>query len=472
MSVESIRLLRGRELEAVVGGDVLTIAAEMHGPVSAAVLQQAGLRLQRRYPGLRARCANHPKGSASLVLEFCEADREQLQYKEVWSDAGLPANDAPVWHRVIEQQVNQPFDVSAGFMFRICWVPNKHEGGHILVSASPIVTDETSLRNLVQALFHESARLGQSPVFPRYDSSALNTQAAPPALLDIAPLSAQERIVAKLARLTASANSTDGPGTSCAKRQHDEAAETKCYFAVGSVENCHQVLATAARRGVALRYIVGAAAQFVLADRFTQKSKCFPWSTNSALMMEFDLRETLGGRIALEQLGMIQGAIEVTSSLTEGTTLWQLAGTLQRCARSQLQRGATRSSHVRYERADTWPQMRRRGRTGPVDLERGGPLIRIGCVADFGLSNRYGPLSITRLFVARSHNSQSTPFEIWINILDERLHYSAASLARYSSSVLGGDFLAQTAELVENSHQSCVSELPLRKYVYGRLRTG
>ena len=464
--IECVRALRGLELPAARTGSSFVIAGEIRGPVSAATLQQAGTRIQRRYPGLRVRCVTESVRSTKLQLQFCAPNRQHVRVEEFRSEADLPHLNAPLWHRVVQHFAHQRFEPWLGFMFRIGWVPCRNEGGHVVVSVAQVVIDEPSLLQIFRDLLDECGKLVQFPALQRYDANALDTRPFPQALLDLS----RPGIRGYLSRTVSRVFGRESP-THCSRfAPHvqraiggQENTTSQSQFAVGASENCRLVLQMSNQKQVALCYVVGAAVEFALASRLSAIKK--RRATRRAfrklpVVMGVDLRPILTGRDYRDQQGMLQGSLHLPLTRTENLTFWDLSEFLQAAGNNQVRHGAAISEHLHYEEA------RREviSVASQVDECIEVPPIRIGCAAADPLPSRYGPLQLNRVYLTRSCEDWTGPNEVWLTVLEQRFHYSARFLETPSRRLMGVDFLKRVSELLENCHSSGFARTSLAEY--------
>jgi len=471
------RPLRGTELPAAWSGSSYVVAAEVQGQLSAAVLQQAGLRLQRRYPGLRARCVLPTVRQSIPVIEFCAPDRQRFHFQEIRADRGgardpdhidtLERSDVPLWHQTVERNVSAPFDARRGFMFRVFWMPQREHGGYVVLCASEAIADEPSLLHLLEVLLHECGRIAQVPAFQRIDSDWLDSENVPPALLDVLPLGIGEFIAARfrqvmrvLVRFPAPRVPQFGDCPEAASPRY----VTRCRFVSGSLSDCRQVLALLHTQDMELRYVLAAAAQFAWARESSEVTGTPPWSRpEPSLALDVDMRHMLRGQLGLDPLGMFQGTVIVSAPMFERLALWDLARTLQQHGRRQLNRGAASRVHTYCDRS-----FRFCAEVNPLEptwmLRKQHPTLHVGCTSTRALAHQYGPLSLVRTCIARSRLVGAAPYAIWMHVLGERFQYSLSSAESEFARERGSAFLARVVELVENIHLSDVRTLSIRMY--------
>jgi hypothetical protein len=464
--IEQVRPLRGLELAASWTGDGCVIGAEVNGPMSAAVLQQAGLRMQRRYPSLRVRCASLSAPAVGHHLEFCEPDLERFQVEEIRPEFGLDQGNPLFLDSVIGDQLNRRFETDSGFMFRVAWVPNRNEGGHVVACASEVVTDSFSLIRLYRGLLQECARIVQGPAPQRYDATSLDAELIPPSLLDVTQQSTRAWFLASVGRMSrrlANAVAQAKMASSEAQRAEPLVHRDTCRCLDGDPENYRRLVDAAKERGIELRYLIGAAAQFSLTRDLYETRGSLRFS-GTPITMDFDLRSELDGKIAREQLGMLEGSAKISVRAPENTTLWELAAVLQRRGRALIARGLPVATHVEWERLVSRHGMEKATALATAAIGQERSLLHIGVVPEHAIPTRYGPLTLRRTVVARKHSLRSAVFALWICHQDDRLQYCVTSSDTPENQRCGNTLLNRVRTLVENCYRLPAANLKLRDY--------
>jgi hypothetical protein len=388
------------------------------GPISVGVLRQAGLRLQRRFPSLRARWESGGEDRFPTGLQFCPPDPQGFRVEEIRAHGTAGGGEAAFLDTLVEEQLNRVFDVGTESLCRVLWVPNRTEGGFVLLRISEAVTDTFSLVRLYRGLLDECARVLRGPT--RYDPTHLDTEPIPSSVLDFAPFRAQAWLSAGARRLS----QLLVPRGAIAMLQGATAdptmtlnAATRCLGLDGDPEGHAALLRRLHGSNLELRDLVAASAQRAYFDEFGLGS-----GAASVLSLEFELRRELKGRTEPSLIGLLSGIALLSEPVKDGSTLRDHAKALQHRAVRSLRRGTPWSPHFELEQlvAAHGPPIARE--LAEVALRSVPAALHVGAIVD-ALPLRFGPLVLGRVRMARRASLRSAPFALWVCRKEDRLHY-------------------------------------------------
>jgi hypothetical protein len=462
--VEGSRVLRGNEVAYARTGDGCVIGGEVHGPLSTAILQQAGLRLQRRFPSLRARATVTSESFVEARLEVCGPDLSRFQVEEIRPTPGYCNEKLLGLEFIVEEQLNRKFETGLGYSFRVAWVPYRSDGGHVVVSVAEMVTDTYSIARIYDELLRECARILQAPALKRYDASALDAEGPPPCLLDLTTSRRQQKTLAvasKISKLLSLVRRDKVP-TGIQVTPQDRVFERYvCRCIDGNLDKYRLVIELAQTRKIQLRFLVGAAVNYALTRVIYRDQLKLP--NEVPITMDFDIRGAVNNGNAEYSLGMLEGSIPVIVKLREFDTLWSLAARLQERADTMLSRGNLATMHRQWESNATGIRLGRVDWFGNLSTSHSNALLHIGRIGE-PISSRIGPLSLRRTIVAKRNSLRASALALWITNMGDSLNYCFTSPYSTESETIGNMVLHYVRELFENSFLESFQRLTLVDY--------
>jgi hypothetical protein len=462
--VEGSRLLRGNEVAYASTGDGCVFGGEVQGPLSTTILQQAGLRLQRRFPSLRSRSTVTSNSFVGAQLELCGPDLSRFQVEEIRPMLGARNDKLLGLESIVEEQLNRKFATEQGFSFHVAWVPYRSDGGHVVVSVAEMVTDTHSIVRIYNELLRECARILQAPALKRYDASALDAEGPPPCLLDLTTSRKQKKtreVVSKISRLLSFVCREKAPPSIQAIPQDCEFEQYVCRCIDGDVDKYRLVNELARERKIDIRFLVGAAVKYALSRIIYRSQLKLP--NEVPITMDFDIRSSVNCGNVEYSLGMLEGSIPITVKLREFDTLWALAARLQERGDTALSRGMLATTHRQWESKVPGTQLGRIDWLGGMSTGRANALLHIGRISE-PITSRIGPLTLRRTIVAKRNSLRSSALALWITNTDDSLTYCYTSPESTESETIGNIVLLYVRELLENSFLESFQRLTLVDY--------
>ncbi|WP_394825464.1 condensation domain-containing protein [Pendulispora albinea] len=470
--VESRRAVRGLELTMAQLGVSDLIVGKVRGDLPITVLHRAAFRMQRRHPGLRARMVR-PKGAGSRpVFEFCEPNVRRVVIEEVRSGEDLAPDGAPLWQRVVEREANRKFDIARGYMFRVVWVPNEDDGGHVIVVAHHALVDGLSLMRLLNDLLREAQKLIADPSQHWHDSSVLDPLPHTPAVLTELPARLHEQILTSLVRRSLIRSqrlyATYSPFPIEGALPPGQSIRTHCHFHTGRGEAFRKVREACKRNGVTVGGAFAAATQFASLRLIHARTGALPSSGGSLkfpMTMDFSLRGQLEdfARTA-PQMGLLIGASDIGVRVRDDITFWELARSLKRRAVQQSHR---RSPLLFHQVLDGLSDLEAALAKEGVDYVASGGIaesVNVSSVGEYPYPERLGSLVLEEVFGLNTAMKGGPMFIVWLRSIGGRFCYNATSAHPAARRTTGDALFASLVELMETCHQPAVERLRLRDY--------
>lgn len=470
--VQHARPLEGLELTMAQLGVTDLIVGHLRGALSPQVLHQAAYRVQCRHPGLRARIRLAMGHTARPTFEFCEPDIERLFVEEVRSGDGLPRPGAPLWERVTERELNLRFDVARGYMFRVIWVPDQAEGGHLLIAAQHALVDGISLMRLLHEVASEAANLVDAP--GAHDAKAVEALPPTPSVLTQLPVRMYERIgVALLRRALIRAQRTYhtySPFPIEAQLPAGGAVLTNARFAAGETSAFQQVRAACKREGVTIGGAFAAAAQFASLRLIRERTREFASTRGRVsfpMTMDFSMRRAiLNVSRTAERIGLYTGACDVGVSVPPTVTFWELARRLKARSERQFERRAPLLFHQVLDALWNVDQTMADFKIDYVESGGIAESVNVSNVGTYPFPTRVGSLTLDEVFGANSAMRGGPMFIVWLRSVNDRFFYTATNALPAATRETGDRLFLHLVQLMEGCHRPDITGLTLHDYVH------
>ena len=487
------RPMRGLEVVLAQVGDTMgpdLIVAALRGPVSEALLREACWRVQQKHPSLRA-AIRWPQGRAQAPwLQVFAADRDALDVVVVEpADAGPQPwrrTHSAHWEWVAEEQSKHRFDLDAGFLFRVVWVPDSSgDTGHLIICSHHAVVDGTSLMRLVNQVLHEMSAVHQILT----GSGALHARAAARLRpVEPMPLSASlyshlrfgwlDKVLTWVGRwqfareqkqfTTAPWLPIAAPGAGNPLQVH-----TQCIFRRGQPGAWQELSTQCKQRGVTVGGAFSASVQFAVARYLTEHGMPVPMRGRHVAMplsMDYNMRGRVDhGQIDGEAIGLGTSIASIGVKVSPEIGFWPLARQLMESARQQVKLGipklfqAVTDTVTDYrEFIDHWGlDHRRSGGAGDG--------INISNVGRYPFAERVGSFAIEDVFGFNGACVGGPLFIFWLRQVDGHLCYNAMACSPAVDRQRLAQVFEHVVELMEGLAPTARSD-DLTLAAYSRMR--
>jgi hypothetical protein len=457
------------------------IVAEVSGPLHVGALREAARAVQRAYPGLRT-SVRWREGRDHRPAFVHHAPEEARVRVEEHLASAPDGSGQPEWQRSVERELNRPFDLAEGDMFRVIWIPGGPERGHVIVSAQHAVVDGISLMRLLHDVLTASAEAlaGRPAAFrPAGASEGLafpngGAEApASPAVLSLLGVSSVERALSSVAKRFAMRQARHFARWSvlpiCGEITDGSRPVTHCRFATGEVAAWRRVREAARGRGVTVGGIFSAAVELAALRYVMEETGRTPraWGRiRFPLTMDFNLRKQVHGRaIAPDAVGLFTGVCDVAVSVREDVTFHELARRLMERSRTQLRRRLPLLFHQVLDGSfDLEAELASRG----VDFRASGGVgesINISNVGQYPYPARHGPLAIEHLFGCNSAMLGGPMLIAWLRSVNEHFCYDAIASSPACDRVRADRLFSYVVDLMERSGDDATAGMTVGEYL-------
>jgi hypothetical protein len=442
------------------------IVGEVAGPLEPQALREAAYHCICKHPGLRARILPGGPGERP-TLEYLPPDRSRVVV-EVRTREDAP-DGQPLWQAVMEQEAQHRFDMSAGYLLRVVWVPSGGGRGHLILNAPHALVDGISLMRLLHDVLEacaavqagravQPAALEPTPPALSYFKGGLWDSCL--ALLGKGFLARQQK--AFPARCPFPIHRPLGAA--------DE-IETHCRFQVGAADNFRQVRRRCKEEGVTVGGAYSAAVQFASLRYIHQETGRLAMNRGRVsfpMSMDFSLRRLIGGgHVTQDAIGLFTGVADIGVSVPADITFWDLARRLMDSSKAQLKR----RTPVLFQRvADRLYNLDRLLADRGIDhvaTGGAGEAVNISNVGPYPYSVEYGPLRLEHVFGCNGAIKGGPMFIFWLRSINDHFCYNAMS-AYPAADRAGSDRLFDgLVALVEGCGRAETDRLTLADYVLG-----
>lgn len=488
------RPLRGMEVVMSQIGETMgpdMIVGHVSGPLSLAVVREAAFRVQQLHPTLRA-AIRWPGGRRELRPSLCafEPDREALDVSEMREpgpgagEAAWRATHGAYWQWVAEEQSKHRFDLDAGFLLRVVWVPEAgREGGHLIVCSHHAIVDGTSLMRLLNQILQQACAVHEGMAH-----SALPARAAAEALPAVQPMPMSpalysflhfgllDRLLTWVGRRQVVAEQKEFtrkpwmPLSRNARVAHDRLQiRTQCVFAQGENANWEALHQACKRNGVTVGGAFSAAVQFAVSRHLRRHGMDLPSKGGKVaipLSMDYNMRTRVApGSIHPDAIGLGTSIASVGVKAAVDVPFWDLARAIMDSARAQVRFRipklfqAVTDTMVGY--AGFWAA---RG----VDHAMSGGAgdgVNISNVGRYPFATHLGPFTLQDVFGFNGACLSGPLFIFWLRQVHGHLCYNAIACSPGADRAMLHAIFADVVEVMERLAVREAATLTLSGYL-------
>ena len=475
------RPLRGLEVVLAQLGDTMgpdLIIGSVRGPMTLDVLRQACFRVQQRHPTLRA-AIRWPDGDRALrpVLHAFEPSIDRLDVCVVeQEDPRADGSDAPDWRTthaafwqwVAQEQSRHRFDLESGFLFRVVWVPDGEDGGHLIVCGHHAIVDGTSLMRLLDQILRDAGELQQA-----VDTGAASGTVAAGQLPPVQPLPMSQALLWHLKfgpleklltwiglrqAISEQRHFTRKPWLPLARHAQGDVATqsitTQCVFTQGEKRNWAQLHQQCKAQGVTVGGAFSAAVQFAVCRHLRNSGVALPMAGGKIavpLSMDYNMRDRIDhGRIDAEAIGLGTSIASVGVKVAADTAFWDLARRIMRNARLQVR---LRIPKLFQGVTDTLFDYANFVRRHGIDhgLSGGaGDGVNISNVGRYPFPIEAGPFALRHVFGFNGACRSGPMFIFWLRQVDDHLCYNAIACSPAADRPMLEAIFADIVDLMEH----------------------
>lgn len=485
------RPMRGLEVVLAQLGESMgpdLIVAALRGPVCEALLREACWRLQQKHPSLRA-AIRWPQGRAQAPwLHVFEADRHALDVEVVAPADAHPwrRTHSALWEWVAEEQAKHRFDLDAGFLFRVVWVPDASgDTGHLILCSHHAVVDGTSLMRLLNQLLHEMSVVHE--IVSGTDASHAQA-AACLRPVEAMPVSASlyshlrfgwlHKVLTWAGRwqfrreqkqfTTAPWLPITAPAPGNQLQVH-----TQCIFQRGQPGAWQELSTQCKQRGVTVGGAFSASVQFAVARFLTEHGMPVPMRGRHVAMplsMDYNMRGRIDhGRIDDEAIGLGTSIASIGVKVAPEIGFWPLAQKLMASARQQVKLGIPKLFQAVTDTITDCAELSVRW---GLDYRRSGGAgdgINISNVGRYPFAERVGSFAIQDVFGFNGACVGGPLFIFWLRQVNGHLCYNAMACSPAVDRQHLAQVFGHVVEMMERLAPTAQSD-DLTLAAYSRMR--
>ncbi len=446
------------------------IIGQIHGPMTAQLLEYAAFRVQQRHPSLRA-SIHWPRNdtSARPYFRYHQATLGAIDIQTAEPEqAGNPDDPRPVWQQVAESVSEHRFALGEGFLMRLVWVPEAKQraGGTLICAAHHAVVDGTSLMRLLNELLEACGAIAQG-MLEHGTTCALAATALPPvqplpitpAVTEMLNFSLLDKLAISIGRrqlVRAQRNFVKNPTLPVARAlRSDEQVKTLCFFRSGEPDRWQALHTASKTHGVTVGGAFAAAIQRAVVNHLQRIGAPVPMKRGRVhlpMSMDYNMRTRLDREdLHPQAIGLYTGIADVGISVPASIGFWDLAGRLSSSAHEQA---AKRMPALFQGVADSLPDLAGFSRSNRIDFSTTGGTgesINISNVGRYPWPLTHGEFSLQHVFGFNGACVMGPMLIFWLRHVRGHLCYNAIAASPACERQVAQRIFNEVCQLMENA---------------------
>ena len=468
-SATRTRDLQGFEIVLAQLGVTDLIVGEVSGDIDIDALRRAAFWCSCRHPGLRS-AITWPNGRRQRPrFEFFPPALDKVVVRE-FKAKDDPRGGRPFWQHITEVEAAHVFNVEAGYMFRVTWVPYGKGGGHVIVSAQHAVVDGVSLMRLLHELLDACASI-QTRTHGDRQSISPSFLPPSPAVLSSVRRRMMDRFQTTFARMYILRQQRkfqrDSPFPITAP--WSGRPRTHCWFGTGNTENWQRVREECRARGVTVGGAFAAAVQFASVQFIHEQTGRIGAKYGALrfpMSMDYSLRRLIpGAAFTQSDIGLFTGVADIGIRVRQNIGLWTLAKKLTRSSQKQLELGTP----LLFQRAvDGFLDIDRVTARHRIDYAATAGVasgVNLSNVGQFPYTSEYLPFRLERVYGCNGAMRGGPLLTFWLRSINDHFCYNAVSATPAIAADDADRLFARASNLMESCGVSGSSELRLAEYI-------